>query len=211
MCQNRRNWRTRQFKDINNNNNYSKSVILDCFWKYLHIHYLIFSHKISMKQSGQAWLSSICKWGNWGPERLSNEPKVAQQISVRDKTQYHVFWLPGQLLQVDRWTSALDKFGLIDNFTSIWGKQSILLLRAFIIAFANHFHIPSSQRNKSKTEIQNKDFRPPESYLCVDIPSLGWFSLHSKLWYDSSPHTVMFPISYSSPLHKVFLWHLNYF
>lgn len=45
MCQNRKNWRTRQIKDISNNdnsNNYLKSVILEWFGKHLHIHYLIF-------------------------------------------------------------------------------------------------------------------------------------------------------------------------
>jgi len=38
----------------------------------------------------------------------------------------------------------------------------------------------------------------------VDLTSLGWFILYSKLCYDASPHTVTFSISYSSPSHKAF-------
>ena len=58
MCLNRRNWKTRQFKDINiNNNNYSKSVILYIFLKALaHTHYLavVGVQSLSMSDSLQS-------------------------------------------------------------------------------------------------------------------------------------------------------------
>ena len=58
MCLNRRNWKTRQFKDINiNNNYYSKSVILYIFLKALaHTHYLavVGVQSLSMSDSLQS-------------------------------------------------------------------------------------------------------------------------------------------------------------
>ena len=90
-----------------------------------------------------------------------------------------------------------------------FGWKKIYVITEKFYNCANQLHIPSSQRKISKMEIQNKDFSCLKSCLCVDITSLGWFPLYLKLWFFSTYCYV--PISYSSPLHKVFLWHLNYF
>ena len=147
--------------------------------KALHIYYLMFSHKTSMKHSGQEWLLSVCKWGNQGPERLSNEPKVAQQVSARVKTQYYVLWFPGKLFQLDRPTSALDKCGLSDNFISIWNIYIYIyvyihtITESFYNCSCKSFAYFKFSEEKSKRQISSKNMSSPETYLCVDITPLG--------------------------------------